>query len=102
LDDALRALALGQELGLPTLLYSCMSNLGRPIETVYARAGRGLRPERDINGMPIVHVDDWGEVDLTGAVAILFEMRTGCAYQAPRRDSCARTTLSKLAQVRAP
>jgi Cof subfamily protein (haloacid dehalogenase superfamily) len=85
LTDTLRTLAFGRELGLSTLLYSCISHLGTPVETVYASSRKSSSPERDINGMPIVYVDDLKEVDLSGIVAILFEMQASPSEDDLRR-----------------
>jgi hydroxymethylpyrimidine pyrophosphatase-like HAD family hydrolase len=83
--DVLRTLALGKELGLSAILYSCISHLGSPVETVYALARPLPRPQTDINAMPIVYVDDWQDVDLTGTVAILFEVPAGPSDSDVRR-----------------
>lgn len=77
LSDTMRILVMGRKLRLSALLYSCISYLGSPVETVYSIASRAPGSERDINGMPIVYVNDWADVDLANTVAILFETQTG-------------------------
>jgi hydroxymethylpyrimidine pyrophosphatase-like HAD family hydrolase len=73
--DVHRALALGRQLGLSALLYKCVNYLGHPREIVYADVGSD--ETHDINGMPITSVRNWDDVDLTGTVAILFEVPRG-------------------------
>lgn len=83
-SDVLTALSTARDQGLRALIYTCRNELGAPAEVVYGtvRPSDGLV---EVNGMPIVEIDDWCRLELDNVVSVLL-----VADVVPDLDSLAR------------